>query len=593
MTRRASFVSTAVLVLVACGARTPLGVPAPEDAGVDAAPPPIRSTAFCVHADYRGGYKGLGIYLLLDHSLSMADDHKWDYATAALTAFASSPDATGLELGMQVFPVGESCDESVYAVPAVPLGPLPANGAAVSAELARVSPQGDTPTLPALRGGIEYARALLASDPSRNIVVAILTDGAPDACGSTTESVAEAARNGAVGTPQVLTYAIGLEDAYVKEMNEIAAAGGTGQATFIGADPSTAQQIVTTLKKLEEDQRLCRFAVPPVPGETVHTSDLTASYVLTPGGAAVAVPLVADLTHCAAGGFFVDDAMAPKNIQLCTSTCQALHASTSSRVTVSAGCGVGAPDGGPIVPDDGGSCTGFTEVECVPSCSQREPITSPVCSGGLWVCPPPLVDDDVCAMCAPVPHGCCNADGTQAVASCVNGAWVCPPGASLFGTPSCSPPARCAALLACDPGQYCVDPAYTCGAATTLGKCEPSPGGACAPDVAVCGCDGETYPSQCAAAQAGQDITDTVSCTVPAGTFACGPYFCRATDQICKKTQDFRNTLTPVSWSCIAQLPGCPTGCECAACGACVAAHTCNQVCTQVAGGRQVTCTAL
>jgi hypothetical protein len=583
------------LAAAACGARTPLGTPAPEDAGGPPPPPPgpPRSTEYCVHADYRSGYEGLGIYILLDHSLSMADDHKWDYATAALTAFASSPDAAGLLVGLQVFPLGANCDESVYANPAVPLAPLPGNAGAIAAELARVMPDGDTPTLPALRGGIEYARARLASDPARNIVVAIITDGAPDTCSSSTESVAAAAADGVAGSPQVLTYAIGLANAYVKQMNLIAAAGGTGQATFIGADPGTAQQIVTTLKNLEENQRLCRFAVPPAPGQTVHETDLSVSYTLTGGATPTAVPLLADMSGCGAGGFFVDDPKAPKNIQLCPSTCQTVHASTASHVVVSAGCGAGAPDGGPVVPDDGGTCSGFTEVQCVPSCTLRSPLTPPVCSGGLWVCPPPLVSNDSCSTCAPVPHGCCNPGGTQAVASCVNGAWVCPPGASLFGTPGCSPPAQCAALLSCPSGEYCVDQDYTCGGATTLGRCQVEPSGPCAPGDAVCGCDGQTYPSACAAAQAGQDITDTVSCTAPGGTFACGPYFCRSADELCKKTQDFANTLAPISYACIPQRPGCPTGCECAACGSCVAAHTCSQVCTAVVGGRQVTCTTL
>ena len=78
--------------------------------------------------------------------------------------------------------------------PPSPIAPLPGNAANIKASLAAQMPAGDTPTLPALRGAIEYARAARIGDPTSRVLVALATDGAPDACDSTTEAVASRSR---------------------------------------------------------------------------------------------------------------------------------------------------------------------------------------------------------------------------------------------------------------------------------------------------------------------------------------------------------------------------------------------------------------
>jgi hypothetical protein len=576
-------------LVAACGARTGLFVS-------EAPNGPPKSDEYCVHADYRSGYSDLSIYILLDSSESMGDDNKWDYATAALSAFVADPDAAGLDIGLQFFPLGSSCDETVFANPAVPIAPLPGNANAIDAALARAAPDGETPTLPALRGGVEYARALLSADPTRDVVVAIVTDGAPDACMSTTDAVAGVAAEAANSDPEVLTYAIGLENGFVAQMNQIAAAGGTGEAILLGADPSTAQDLVTTLRTLRDNQRNCRYAVPPVAGVVVSPYDLTVAYTLTPGAPSTPLALVGGIGSCGAdGGFFVDDPTRPKILQLCPATCTGVHMSTSSHVAVSAGCGAGAPDGGPLDAGDDGEtfCTGSTNISCWPTCMTYEPSALPICIEGEWGCPAGFVSSDTCATCPAVPHGCCEGDGTFEQASCVDSNWVCPPGGTPFGSAGCEPPAQCAALMPCGGGDYCKVANATCGNATTLGACAPIPA-TCSDDTPTCGCDGQTYSSACTAAMSGVDVSATESCTPPAGTFTCGPYFCRVADQICDKEQDFANANAPDSWSCIASTGACPTGCECNACGSCVAGHMCSQVCTgDTQSGRQITCTSL
>lgn len=69
--------------------------------------------------------------------------------------------------------------------------------------------------------------------------------------------------------------------------------------------------------------------------------------------------------------------------------------------------------------------------------------------------------------------------------------------------------------LACsDPGQFCDWEPNTCGAADASGTCRDRPR-ACAPIIApVCGCDGRTYGSECAAHAAGVDVASPGPCDV-------------------------------------------------------------------------------
>ena len=317
----------------ACGARTELPTPAPTPVAVE------RSAAFCAKADYRSGTTDTSLLLVLDKSGSMTEDGKWDQVTAAVAAFVDSPDNAGLAMGLSFFPLGSSCDVARYAAPAVPMGLLPANAAAMKAALAKQKPDGDTPTRPVLRGAIEYARALALADPSRSVVVALATDGAPNTCDSTTERVAAIARDGATTEPQVLTFVIGVLTGYVSALQQIAQAGGTGAPIFLHDAASSAGEFTAALRYLRETQAACRFAVPDTGSASPSATDLGVEYVLSPGAAAVAIPVVASGADCGARpGFFPDDLGRPTRVTLCPASCEAVHGSSASRVHVVAGC---------------------------------------------------------------------------------------------------------------------------------------------------------------------------------------------------------------------------------------------------------------
>jgi hypothetical protein len=567
--------SSALAIPPGCGARSSLSSPAP-----------VPSNVFCGRASYNGGFAGLSIYVLLDQSASMADDGKWDSVTAAIGSFAGSPEAAGIGMGMQFFPLGDSCSDTTYATPAAPIQLLPTNAAVIQAALAAHQPHGDTPTVPALRGAIEYARASMIADPTREVLVVLATDGDPDDCSSDVQGVAAVAAAGVSGQPQVLTAVIGIENADTTALDTMASAGGLGAPIPVGSGTGAAQQFVDALRTLRDNAVSCRYAVPPTPGASPVQTDIAVSTTTAPGAKPAEIKLVAGLPGCAAGGFYVDDPEAPAAVTLCPDTCQAVHEASGSTVEVSAGCGAGSPPPGTPVAGDGGTCDSTVDFQCVPECGSTVPAVEPECIASNWVCGAGLVSTATCSECLPVPHGCCKADGSIADGSCIDGTWQCPPGAQLFGTGTCKPPAACAATLPCALTDYCKVPDASCGKGSLAGSCQTIPASCSGGGPPVCGCDGQTHASACAASLAGVDVSASGACAAPAGTFPCGPLFCQISGEVCRKVPS-----SPPAYACVTAPPGCPTGCNCDLCPTCPT-KMCADVCTQdpSTGGAILTC---
>ncbi|HEY1958338.1 MAG TPA: vWA domain-containing protein [Polyangiaceae bacterium] len=576
-------------IAVACGARTGLYVPT--------APPAPRPT-FCVGASYEAGFSDLDLVFLLDRSDSMNDGNKWSSATAALASFVADPAESGLGAALVFFPpvAGDPCASDGYAMPAVPMQILPAGASKITGALGGAAPAiGTTPLAEALRGVVEYARGQRLADPTREVAVAVITDGAPEGCAEPGSAQAVAAVESVAAEaftdePSVMTYVIGLSIGYVDPMNAMAAAGGTQQAILIDGSPNAAQNIVNALSEARDAASKCRFPIPPVSGVQVQPSDLSVTYQTSSSEPIVPVALEDGLDACGSSdGFVVDDPSAPTRVQLCPATCAKVHTKTTSKVVVTAGCGEGAPEGG--AHGDGGVCPSQAVVTCVSSCVSPTYV-QPVCTFGEWTCPDGSRDKLSCD-CPAVPHGCCIGDGTWTDASCVNAKWTCPPGASFFGEAGCAPPAACAPLLPCAPGSFCSAPDFSCGTSNALGACTTEPA-SCTTGDPVCGCDDQLHASACDAASQGVDLGDAANCSAPSGTFGCGPYFCRSADQVCKKTIDLVKTVAATSWACV-PASKCSNSCSCNQCQPCPAGHSkCNEACsTDSTGDRFVTCSEL
>jgi hypothetical protein len=579
------------LAFQACGSKTGLLAPtAQTDAGTEADAPRAE---FCASLGYRVGYTSLAIYVLLDKSESMANDNKWAQTLAALGAFVDDPSLAGLGIGISYFPLGTICNPDVYAIPVVPIATLPGAAAAIKASLAKQSPSGDTPAKPALRAAIEYARARAFANPSEEVVIVMVTDGAPNGCDSSADNVAKVAAEGAQGTPQILTFVVGEEAGYQKDLAKISSAGGSGKPILIGKDKNAAQNLVNTLQDLRAGLNTCEYAIPPTGDAQPLPSDLSVTYREKQGDSPTGLPRVASAADCAQSpsAFYANDPSTPDKVVLCPAACDIAHGSTDALITVVAGCGGGdggLPDAGGL---DAGKCPSVLDFSCTPACGSNE-LFAPSCVGGQWTCPSGSVSTVTCANCPIVPHGCCIGDGTLSVASCINGSWVCPPGALAFGAPGCKPPQVCSALLPCAAGEYCQVDDLACGKGALAGTCLAKPSTCPSAGPAVCACGGATFPSACAAAAAGFDVSLGDVCAPPPGTFACGPLFCNTNGELCRTTLDLSKTQAQNAFACIPENPACPTGCGCNLC-ACPPGKACGESCKSENGAHTLTCTVL
>jgi len=546
------------------------------------------SAAFCASAEYSSGARDLAIYILLDRSESMQNDDKWIQASAALAAFVNDPATQGVAVALGYYPHDFECDSSSYVAPAVFATGLPEAAPSLIASLAAQSPAGGTPTRPALHGAIQFSRALMLAEPTRRMVVALVSDGAPTTCDSTPESAAAVAADGVSGTPQVLTYAIGLRKGAVGDLELLAAKGGTGKPVLVSDGPGAGQELVDALRALRQGQTECRFAVPQVSSSRVTANDLRVAFRSGESGGIVAATRVSASAECtgASGGYFLRGDDAPTEVVLCPALCELLRNQPGSEVTVVAGCG-GGSDGGEVLPAlDGGDCGGSYSIACVKACGQVD-VVPPICTAAQWECPPGSIEVGQCTACAPVPHACCMSNGTLADAQCIDGAWLCPPGGTPYGSGACKAPAVCSAALPCAVGQYCESPNFTCGAGPLAGHCVPQPT-ACEPGgPVVCGCDGAVHPNACAARQQGVDLSQQSSCPSPVGEFACGPLFCTLSTEICRRIITVGGPVPLDDFACLAAPAGCASGC-CKLCPACPANGGCTEICSDDGAGERL-----
>jgi len=141
--------------------------------------------------------------------------------------------------------------------------------------------------------------------------------------------------------------------------------------------------------------------------------------------------------------------------------------------------------------------------------------------------------------------------------------------------------ASCSQDVQCAEGSFCKYADEGCGSVQATGVCTMSAG--CDGDggAEVCACNGQVYPSQCAARKDGQDISLSGSCTAPSNAFRCGYAFCQ-TSEFCV---DHTYADAGSAYSC-ASFDGCILGCGCAATkSACDAG-----ACTGLLVGYEVTC---
>ena len=301
------------------------------------------------------------LFVMFDKSASMSIGQLWMPAVTAMKDFVRAPSSSELDVAIQYFPNGGSCNGSGYSTPAVAPGTLPAHANAIVGSLDAQNASGlGTPIEGALRGVTQYCKSFQATHPGEKCVGVLVTDGRPelDGCEKDSTKLAAIAAD-AWNTGKVRTFAVGLNGADFGLLDMIAQAGGATDCDTTkpryacdvssGANllknallsiRETVQEITTETKtetKLVKKPLACTWSVPaPAEGETLDPSRVNVT--VTSGAGSLELGRVPSASECQAGGWYFDSATAPARIIACDETCAGIEASGATDVQILLGC---------------------------------------------------------------------------------------------------------------------------------------------------------------------------------------------------------------------------------------------------------------
>ncbi len=329
-----------------------------DDGGAGGPGGGLGGLAACATSSANGQLTPVNLVFMFDRSGSMGDPNdpqsaplkpvKWDPVVAAMGKFFNDPASAGMSASLQYFafdqnagnPKGNSADCQVanYQNPAVAMTALPSAQFATS--LNGNSPQGGTPTHPAIQGAIGYAKQIQTQKPGEAAVVVLVTDGEPNDCSSTVQNVSSEAAN-ALAQSKIKTFVIGVGTTQTdtNNLNTIAAAGGTTQAIAVNVSDAngTNAAFQAALTQIRGSVGTgCSFPLPSPPaGQVLDINKVNVVY--TPGGGQPQT-LTYD-PNCAGGkGWHYDSLPSPKSIELCSNTCNDVKTSAGGKVAIAFGC---------------------------------------------------------------------------------------------------------------------------------------------------------------------------------------------------------------------------------------------------------------
>jgi hypothetical protein len=273
----------------------------------------------------------VSLVFIFDKSGSMDDDSKWTSCQSGLTSFFADKGSSGLSASLQFFPLSNECGVGGYAAPAVAMRALPDSTTFATAMSAN-QPGGNTPTLPALTGAIQYAQSVQSANPGAKVAVVLVTDGEPNDCNSTVNAVANEAATAAATIP---TFVIGVGN--TGNLDAIAKAGGTTAATIVSTQnpQQTSQDFETALNAIRGITLACEYEIPAPPqGETFDENKVNVVYTPQNGGPQT---LAYDQDCTNGTGWHYDDPQNPQKIILCASTCTSVQ-QQSGTIKIVTGC---------------------------------------------------------------------------------------------------------------------------------------------------------------------------------------------------------------------------------------------------------------
>jgi hypothetical protein len=291
--------------------------------------------------------KKVNLFVTLDRSGSMAGD-RWNNTISALKSFFQDPASAGLGVALRFWPDSKpvsgcddtKCDATACSKPLVALGTLTAQSAPADTQekalvdaLNNKQPGGNTPMSAALAGATQWAAAYQAANPNEMAVVVFITDGDPNGCDEDVTNISNIAGD-AYTNSNVLTYAIGIQDATVSTINKIAQKGHTGSGFFIASNGNVETELLSAMLQIKGDNVSCDFALPN--SGLYDPSNAKVTYTPT-AGAPVVLQGMASAASCGSGWYY-DNPVSPTRIILCPTTCQTILSDTGAKLALDLGC---------------------------------------------------------------------------------------------------------------------------------------------------------------------------------------------------------------------------------------------------------------
>ncbi|AKT37709.1 vWA domain-containing protein [Chondromyces crocatus] len=301
----------------------------------------VDPDAACTSTSAEAELIPLDMIVLLDKSGSMSGS-LWNGSVAALSNFFDAPEADGINVGLQYYPINSSCDYTIYNNLAVDIAALPLNAPVLKASLAGETPNGpNTPTWGALRGVLTKATAHQDANPDHKVIVVLATDGSPNGCtgNDTTTAIAQLATQARLYNG-VQTYLIAMQGANVANLNQIAMAGGTTQAYDVTGNINLFAQ---KMAEIRANALACEFPIPDPPlGEMLDLYKVAVSFTGS-NGVTTELPRVNNATLCGNGpGWYfdkpIDSTPPPTQIALCPNSCETARSNSSVQLKVLFGC---------------------------------------------------------------------------------------------------------------------------------------------------------------------------------------------------------------------------------------------------------------
>jgi hypothetical protein len=322
-------------------------------------------------------YSPIALYVMIDRSASMVgffgDATSWPNASAALGTFVHDPASAGLDIGLAVFPPMSNnntpdCAAGVdCGAPLVPIGPLPANAAAIENGLTQANPQTavdkgtilTTPTECGLRGMINHCIDY-QKQATEKCVAILVTDGAPSSCDTNPQNLADIVAAGSAAGVQ--TFTLGLPGSNTAFLDQLALAGGTnksipittgaaGQKAFIDALTAirgkVSTQTSTQVKRPVTTPLSCQWTIPPPQDGKPLDPNLVNLELVPVGGAPQTFLNVPTEGACSGNNTWHYDVdvtgpnpPTPTQVILCPDACAVTKAATGATVNIVFGCAI-------------------------------------------------------------------------------------------------------------------------------------------------------------------------------------------------------------------------------------------------------------